>query len=123
MMLSEIVTHIGVTRRPTYIELVVFNPVFDPVEYHVHGSGALLLECVIDDAIYGGVISFEFCGLSFVAHFRKGCACDSAFFIIHKDCTKFGLTNGRYHMFEYCCMEKKWSVGQGMVDEYVLLPR
>jgi hypothetical protein len=51
IMLSEIITHIGVTRHPTYIELILFNSVFDPVEYHVHCFGALLLDCVIDDAI------------------------------------------------------------------------
>jgi hypothetical protein len=53
MMISEIVTHIGVTGLPTYIELVLFNPVFDPLESLVHG-------CVIDDAICGGVSSFQF---------------------------------------------------------------
>jgi hypothetical protein len=62
IMLSEIVTHIGVTRCPTYIELLLFNPFFDPAEYHVHGFasgfGALLLDCVIDDVICGGVVSF-----------------------------------------------------------------
>jgi hypothetical protein len=41
MILGEIVTHIGVTRRPTYIELVLVNPVLDPVKYHIHGFGAL----------------------------------------------------------------------------------
>jgi hypothetical protein len=51
MMLSEIITHIGVIRRPTYIELGLFNSVFDPVESHVHCFRALFLECVIDYAI------------------------------------------------------------------------
>jgi hypothetical protein len=51
MILSEIISHIGVTRRPTNIELVLFHSVCDPVEYHVHCRGALLLDCVIDDTI------------------------------------------------------------------------
>jgi hypothetical protein len=51
MMLSEIISHIGVTRRPAYIELVLFRSVFEPVEYHVHCIGALFLDYVIDDAI------------------------------------------------------------------------
>jgi hypothetical protein len=33
MMLCEIVPHIGVTWCPPNIELVLFYPVFDPVEY------------------------------------------------------------------------------------------
>jgi hypothetical protein len=112
-MTSEIITHIGVTRRPTYIELVLFNSVFDPVEYHVHCFGALLLDCVIDDVICCVVVSSGFCGVLLLAHFRNCCACDSAFFSIHKNGNKFDLSHGRYHMFGYCCMAKKWDIGQG----------
>jgi hypothetical protein len=113
MMLSEIVTHIGVTSRPTYIELVLFNPVFNPVKYHFHCLEALFLDCIIDYAIYGGVVSFDLGGVLFVDHFNQFCARESAFFSIHKDGTKLGLSNGRYHMFEYFCMAKKWDIGQG----------
>jgi hypothetical protein len=53
-------------------------------------------------------------GLGFVAHFRKGGACDSAFFSIHQHGANFGLSDERYHMlFEYYCMAKKWDIGQG----------
>jgi hypothetical protein len=97
MILSEIITHVGVTRHPTHIALVLFNSVFDPVEYHVHGFEALLLDCVIDDTICCGVVGFELCGVLFVAHFRKCCACDSAFLSIYQNGTKFGLSHGRYH--------------------------
>jgi hypothetical protein len=89
-MPSEIVSHIGVTRHPIHIEWVFFNPVFDLVEFHVHGFGALLLDCFIDDAIHGGVVS---CVILFVAHFIKGCARDSAFFSIDKDGTKFSISH------------------------------
>jgi hypothetical protein len=41
IMLTKVASHIGVTRLPTYIALVLFNPVFGPVESHVHGFGAL----------------------------------------------------------------------------------
>jgi hypothetical protein len=58
MMLCEIVPHIGVTWRPPNIELVLFYPVFDPVESHIHCFGAFLVYCVIDNAICGGVLSF-----------------------------------------------------------------
>jgi hypothetical protein len=80
-------------------------------------------DCFIDDAICGGVISFELCGVLFVSHFRKGRARDSSFFSIHKDGTKFGISNGRYLLCEYCFMAKKWVIGQGVVDESVLLPK
>jgi hypothetical protein len=93
MMLSKIVTHIGVTMRATYIELVLFNPVYDSVEYHVHGFGALLLDFVIDDSVCNGVVSFEFGGVLCVAHFRKSCARDSALFGIDKNDTKFSFSD------------------------------
>jgi hypothetical protein len=51
MMLSEIISQIGVTYHPTNIELVLFHSVFDPLESHVHCFGAFLLECVIENAI------------------------------------------------------------------------
>jgi hypothetical protein len=92
-MLSEIVTHIGVTRSPTHIYLVLFNPVFDPLEYHVHGFEALLLDCVINADICGGAISSKFYGVLCVAHFIKGCVCDSVFFSIDKNGTKFSLSH------------------------------
>jgi hypothetical protein len=110
MMLSEIVSHIGVTRCAAYIEIVLFNSVFDPVESHARCFGALLLDCIIDDYICCGVVSFNLCDVLFVAHFRKCCACDSAFFCIHKNGTKFGLSHRRDHMFEDCCMTKDWAI-------------
>jgi hypothetical protein len=57
MMLCEIVPHIGVTWCPTNVELALFHPVFDLVKSHIHSFGAFLLDCVIDNAICGGVIS------------------------------------------------------------------
>jgi hypothetical protein len=44
IMVCEVVTHVGVTMCPTYNELVLFHPVFNPIEYHVHGFGAFLLD-------------------------------------------------------------------------------
>jgi hypothetical protein len=70
-MLSEMISHIGVTWCPTNVELVLLHSVFDPVESHIHCLGALLLECVIGNAILCGVASFEFCVILFVTHFRK----------------------------------------------------
>jgi hypothetical protein len=89
-MLSKIVTHIGVTRRSAYIKLVLFNPVFDPVEYHVRGFGALLLDCVIDDSVCSGAVSFELGG---VAPFRESGAHGSVLFSIDKDGTTFSFSD------------------------------
>jgi hypothetical protein len=89
MMLGEIFTHIGVTRRPTYIEWIVFHPVLDAVEPRVHGFGAFLLDFIIDDSFCSGVVIFEVRGVLFMPHFRECCVRDSAFFSIDKNCTEF----------------------------------
>jgi hypothetical protein len=122
MMLSEIIAHIGVTRRPTYIELVLFNSVFDPVEYHVNCVGALLLDCVIDDAICCVVFSFEFCGIVFVAHFRKCCATVPSFAF-----TKTAPNSASVIEDTICLSTVVWQrsgpLVRVFVDEFVLLPR
>jgi hypothetical protein len=110
-MLCEIISHIGVTWRPTNIELALFHSVFDPVESNIHCFGSLLLDCIIDNAIFCGVVSFELCGVLVVTNFRQCCACHGAFFCIDKNCTKFGLRYKGDHMFEYCCMAQKWAIG------------
>jgi hypothetical protein len=92
-MLSEIVSHIGVAWRPTYIELALFHSVIDQVESHLHCFGAFFWDCVIDNAICCGVVRSEFCGVLVVTHFSQCCARDSAFFCIDKKCTKFGVSN------------------------------
>jgi hypothetical protein len=33
------------------------------------------------------------------------------YFTFLKNGTKLGLINGRYHMFEDCCMTKEWAMG------------
>jgi hypothetical protein len=80
MMMSEKISHISVTWRPTTIELLLFHSIFDPVESHVHWLGAFLLNCVIDNAICCGVVSFELYGVLVVTHFIQYCARESAFF-------------------------------------------
>jgi hypothetical protein len=105
-MIGEMVTPIGVTGRPTYIELVLFNPVLDPVELHVHDFGAFLVDCVIDDSVCSGVVSCDVRGILCMSHFRECCVRDSALFSIDKNCTEFSIINSRYHMFEHCSMAK-----------------
>jgi hypothetical protein len=114
-MISEIISHIGVTWRPTNIELVLFHSIFDPVESHINCFVALLLDCVIDNAIYCGVVSFELCGILVVTHFRQCCAHDGAFFCIDKKCTKVGLSHRGDHLFEYFCISQKWAIGWGFL--------
>jgi hypothetical protein len=122
-MLCEIISHIGVTWRPTNVELVLLHSVLDPVDSHIHFLRAFLLHCVIDNTICCGVFSFEFCGVVVVTHFSQCCACDGAFLRIHKKGTKLGLSNRGYHMFEDYCVAQKWAIREGFLGGVCFVPQ
>jgi hypothetical protein len=50
MMLCEVVCKVLIAGLPVDDESVLFDPVANPVEAHVHGTGFALLEGVICDA-------------------------------------------------------------------------
>jgi hypothetical protein len=114
-MLCEIISHIGVTWRPTNVELVLLHSVLDRVESHIHFLIAFLLHCVVENTICCGVFSFQLCGVLVVTHLSQCCECDGAFLSIHKKGTKLGLSNRGYHIFEDCCMEPEWAVREGIL--------
>jgi hypothetical protein len=49
-MFSEVISQIGVSRRPPNVKLLLFDSVFDPVEPHFHSFGPFLLDGVVDNA-------------------------------------------------------------------------
>jgi hypothetical protein len=104
MMLSEIISQTGVTWCPSNVKLFLFYSIFDPVEPHIHSFGSFLLEGVVYNTIYGGVVSGEVSGVLVVTHLRKCGARDGAFLCIDKERPKFSISDRRYHMFEDCCV-------------------
>jgi hypothetical protein len=103
-MFSEIISKIGVTWRPSNVKLFLFYSVFDPVEPHIHSCRSFLLDCVVDNAICGGVVSGEVSGVLVVTHLRKYGARDGAFLCIDKERPKFSFSDRRDHIFEDCCV-------------------
>ena len=59
VMLSVIVSQVGVSRGPVVLELVLRLMVLEPVEFHVHCFGFLLLDSTIDNAIGGAVVGSD----------------------------------------------------------------
>jgi len=49
MMLGEVVGKVVAAFAPMDDVLVLGDAVLDPIKTHVHGFGAALLDCVIDD--------------------------------------------------------------------------
>ena len=50
MLLGEVVGEVVAAFAPMDDVLVLADAVLDPIKTHVHGFGAALLDCVIDDA-------------------------------------------------------------------------
>lgn len=67
-MLGDVVGKIDCSRLPIDLELVLFYPVAKPIESHVNGFGALLLDSVIDDALGARIVGFDWCWRLVVAH-------------------------------------------------------
>ena len=53
VILGEVVSLIGRSRSPNDLELSLGDTILDPKESHIHGLGAVLLDCVSGN---GGVI-------------------------------------------------------------------
>jgi hypothetical protein len=69
VMLAKVIAQICFSWCPIDAELALFGAVFYPIEMHVHCSGALLFDCVIDNAAGCGIINLYWCGVLFVAKF------------------------------------------------------
>ena len=59
MVLAEVVAQVGVSWLPVNSELSLFNTVLEPVESHVDGFGAALLDSAIEDSIGTFVVSLD----------------------------------------------------------------
>ena len=59
MMLCPVVGVVVGSGFPVDDELALLDTVFEPVESHVDGFGAFLLDCVIGDALSTSVVSLD----------------------------------------------------------------
>ena len=59
MVLGEVVRFVAAAGTPVNVELLLFGAVADPVETHVHGFGAFLLNIVVSNAGSCGVVRLE----------------------------------------------------------------
>ena len=59
MEFADIVSIVTVFWAPVDEELVLANPVLDPVEAHVDGFGGLVLDAVVGEANGSGVFNLD----------------------------------------------------------------
>ena len=59
VVLGEVVTKVSAAGSPVEVELALFDSILEPVEPHVYGFGASLLDCVRENAMGYTVVSLE----------------------------------------------------------------
>ena len=62
VVLGEIVTKVSTAWGPIEVVLALFDSILKPVESHVNGFGAALLDSVSENAMGNRVVSLEGCG-------------------------------------------------------------
>ena len=72
MKFSDIVSIVTIFRTPVDEELVLANPVLDPVEAHVDGFSGLVLDTVVGEANRSGVVNLDGGCWLWVVHFGEG---------------------------------------------------
>jgi len=92
VMLSEVICFVGSAQSPKDIILALANMIMDPVEMHVNGLGALLLDVVVGNTSGSGVVGLNRgCGLG-MAKLEEGNAQWTSMFGIEKQCTQFDFS-------------------------------
>jgi len=94
-MLGEIVGKAIGAAVPMDNVLALGNAVLDPVEMHVHGTGAALLDSVVEDASGAGIVSLDWSGRLGMAHFSESGAERGCIFRGVEKGAVFGFGGGR----------------------------
>jgi len=95
MTLGEVVSKVAAAFAPMDNVLVLGDAVLDPIKTHVHGFGAALLDCAIDNAQCARIVSLYWRGSLRVSEFNQ---CDTerrCIFCVVKKCAGFGFSGRR----------------------------
>ena len=82
MMFGEVVRSIVICFTPVDAEVALADAVTDPVEAHIDGFGAALLDNVIGDACCGIVVGINYCWRLRVLKCKKSCSDGGSLFAI-----------------------------------------
>jgi hypothetical protein len=64
-----VIGHVALSWSPINVEFSLLDPISDPVETHVDGMGALLLDVVVGNAAGSGIVGLDWHGWLWMAHF------------------------------------------------------
>ena len=90
MVFGEIVGEIGFSGCPENLEVSLFDAIAYPVETHVDGPGALLVDGIVGDSAGGRVVGLNGRGVLWISHFVERGAKDFAFIRVDAEACDFG---------------------------------
>lgn len=100
MMFRMVVGEVVGAGCPLDFELILEDAVFDPVEPHVHGFGAVGFDGVVGDASGGGIVGGDEGGILFPSHIFDDVPSDDSFFAIDEEPAEFGFGGRRDYVSE-----------------------
>lgn len=100
MMLGEIIGEVVLTLRPGDYEVALSNAITDPVEMHVHGLGALLLDSVIGKAGSCIVVSLNWCRSLLEAEFLQSSTDGDSIFAVVEDACELVFGCAGHNLFQ-----------------------
>ena len=93
-MLGEVVRKIVRAASPVYVELALLDSVLDPVESHVDGLGAALLDGVVGDTRGTRVVCLHRSCKLWVSHVLGHGSDGCCFFSVEKEGAELGFGGG-----------------------------
>ena len=114
MVLRDIVSNIICTWSPVDHELVLIDPVSNPVKSYINCLAPILFHCAIEESNGCFVINFHSSRWLWVAHLWKGHSKKKRFFSILKSSSHLSFHGWAYNRLEDLCYHMKWGI-EGMV--------
>jgi hypothetical protein len=72
VVLGEVIGLVGSSRFPVDVELILANPILNPIETHVNGFGVFHLYSIVGDACSGAIVGLDGSGWLGMAKLGEG---------------------------------------------------
>ena len=110
MVLGMIVAEVLLARSPVDKKLSLSDAIANPVETHIHGFGAFLLDCVVGKSRRRGVVGLHGCGWLRVSKFGEGDADGYGFLAIVEKRADFGFSGRGHYVAENVASGMDWAI-------------
>ena len=110
MVFRDIVSNIICTWSPVDHELVLVDPVSDPVKYHINRLAPLLFHCAFEESNGCFIINFHRSRWLWVDHFCKDHSERKRFFSIIESSSHLSFHGRACDHLENLCYHMKWVI-------------